>query len=75
MKATVGRIVHFMPDWANALDPDNPKPLAAIVIDALDGDRVRLGVFAGTYFTVTSIHQEPSDSKPAGPGTWHWPPR
>ena len=77
MKPTAGRIVWYVPDWItgfNTGDTDaEPKVLPAIIIDPLDGDRVLLGVFGRTYWTVTSIHQEPTPTKPAGPGTWHWP--
>jgi hypothetical protein len=79
MKPTVGRIVHYTPEWAG---PGNvyAKPLPAIIIEVIDAEQesVRVGVFGNSaYYTARALHIEPGDaeSQTPIPGCWFWPPR
>lgn len=68
MRPTIGRIVHFVDAFG--------YHQAAIVIDVLEGDRVRLAVFhsTGRYEPVTD--PVPHDEVPPHAGrSWHWPER
>lgn len=75
MKPTVGRIVHYIPEWAGA-GGASVNPLPAIITAVYDNDTVELGVFGRNYRPVTAVHAEPKGDVTQGdPGTWHWPPR
>lgn len=70
MKPTVGRIVHYIPEWAGA-GGASANPLPAIITAVYDNDTVELGVFGRNYYPATAIYH----AAQANPGTWFWPPR
>lgn len=77
MKPTVGRIVHYIPEWAGATG-DTSKPLPAIIVHVHDDDAVSLGVFGRSYYSATATHREPvlgQQYSELRPGTWFWPPK
>lgn len=72
MKPTVGRIVHYTPEWAGPRG--NANTLPAIIIEVLAGEECRVGVFGNSaYYTALATHTEPDDTPV--PGSWFWPPR
>lgn len=75
MKPTVGRIVHYVPEWSGPGSTSNPLP--AIITEVFGDETVRLGVFGRTYYMATAIHLEPGETEHTDPvpGCWFWPPR
>ena len=72
MKPSIGRIVHFIPCWAEGLD-DKPH-YAAIITDVAGTTGVALTYWepCGEQGSIGRVQQ---DETKQTAGTWHWPER
>lgn len=72
MRATAGRIVHYVPDAPVVLVPDECQP--AIVTGYSPSGEETLTVFGPYGITILSQGVQ-QDEHLKSPGSWHWPER